>query len=208
MARFRAPMLACAGHLAFVHESYSQDISQCRQPCSNTRCLPSARPPATARRSAATISSAAIRTTMVRLNFKGRVVYSGEADIGPGITLHPTYGHSHGLQSVRVHTKRGWLVIASDATHFYANLRTDRPFTTAFHLGEMLDAFRTLERLAPTPRHIVPGHDPYVMMEYPAPKGSLAGIAVRLDAEPIAPALVRAPQRDSMRAMRAMAAMA
>src|SRR5262249_44407829 len=36
--------------------------------------------------------------------------------------------------------------------------------------GEMLDAFRTLERLAPTPRHIVPGHDPYVMKEYPAPK--------------------------------------
>jgi glyoxylase-like metal-dependent hydrolase (beta-lactamase superfamily II) len=127
---------------------------------------------------------------MVRLNFKGRVeMYSGEAEIAPGITLHPTYGHSHGLQSVRVNTKRGWLVLASDATHFYENMRTDRPFTTAFHIGEMLDAFRTLERLAPTPRHIVPGHDPYVMKEYPAPKGSLEGIAVRLDVEPSAPAL-------------------
>ena len=124
---------------------------------------------------------------IVRLNFKGRVeMYSGEVDIAPGITLHPTYGHSHGLQSVRVHTKRGWLVLASDATHFYENMRTNRPFTTAFHIGEMLDAFRTLERLAPTPRHIVAGHDPYVMKECPAPKGSLEGIAVRLDAEPIA----------------------
>jgi glyoxylase-like metal-dependent hydrolase (beta-lactamase superfamily II) len=66
---------------------------------------------------------------------------------------------------------------------------TNRPFTTAFHIGEMLDAYRTLERLAPTPRHIVPGHDPYVMKEYPAPKPALDGIAVRLDVEPIAPAL-------------------
>ncbi len=60
---------------------------------------------------------------MVRLNFKGRVeMYAGEVEIAPGITLHPTYGHSDGLQSVRVHTKRGWLVLASDATHFYENI--------------------------------------------------------------------------------------
>jgi glyoxylase-like metal-dependent hydrolase (beta-lactamase superfamily II) len=125
---------------------------------------------------------------MVRLNFKGRVeMYAGEVEVAPGITLHPTYGHSDGLQSVRVHTKRGWLVLASDATHYYENMGTNRPFTTAFHIGQMLDAYRTLERLAPTPRHIVPGHDPYVMKEYPAPKPSLEGIAVRLDAEPIAP---------------------
>jgi hypothetical protein len=53
----------------------------------------------------------------------------------------------------------------------------------------MLDAFRTLERLAPSPRHIVPGHDPYVMKEYPAAKPALAGIAVRLDVQPTGPAL-------------------
>ena len=64
--------------------------------------------------------------------------------------IRPT-GHSDGLQSVRVHTKRGWLVLASDATHYYENMATNRPFTTAFHIGQMLDAYRTLERLAPTP---------------------------------------------------------
>jgi len=127
---------------------------------------------------------------MVRLNFKGRVeMHAGEVEVAPGITLHPTYGHSHGLQSVRVNTKRGWVVLASDATHYYENWRTNRPYTTAFHIGEMLDAYRTLERLAPSPRHVVPGHDPYVMNEYPAPKPELEGIVVRLDAEPIAPAL-------------------
>jgi len=33
----------------------------------------------------------------------------------------------------------------------------------------------------------VPGHDPLVMARYPALRADLAGIAVRLDASPIAP---------------------
>lgn len=125
---------------------------------------------------------------MVRLNFKGRVeMYDGYVELAPGIELHPAPGHSDGLQVVKVHTKRGWVVLASDATHFYENMITNRPFTTAFHIGQMIDAYRTLERLAPTPRHIVPGHDPHVLKEYPAPKGELEGIVVRLDVAPTGP---------------------
>ena len=122
---------------------------------------------------------------MVRLNFKGRVEFHNETvEIAPGITLHPVGGHSHGLQIVRVHTKRGWVVLASDATHYFENMQTNRPFTTAFHIGEMLDAFRIVERLAPSPQHIIPGHDPEVMKLYAPPKGSLEGAVVRLDVAP------------------------
>lgn len=125
---------------------------------------------------------------MVRLNYKGRVeMHCGEVEIAPGLTLHPTRGHADGLQSVRIHTRRGWVVLASDATHYYENMATNRPFTIALHLDGMIDAFRTLERLASSPRHIIPGHDPYVMREYPAPSRELEGIAVRLDLDPIAP---------------------
>jgi glyoxylase-like metal-dependent hydrolase (beta-lactamase superfamily II) len=74
-------------------------------------------------------------------------------------------------------------------------MATNRPFSTAFHIGQMLDAYRTLQRLAATPRHIVPGHDPYVMQEYPAPRPALQNVVVRLDAEPIAPALEFAPSQ-------------
>lgn len=126
---------------------------------------------------------------MVRLNFKGRVeMYEGQVEIAPGIVLYPAPGHSDGLQIARVHTRRGWVVLASDATHFYENMATNRPFTTAFHIGQMLDAYRLLEKLAPSPRHIVPGHDPHVMKEYAAPKPELEGIVVRLDTEPVGPA--------------------
>ncbi|MBV1797920.1 N-acyl homoserine lactonase family protein [Siccirubricoccus sp. G192] len=123
---------------------------------------------------------------MVKLNFKGRVrFYNGQAEIAPGVSLHLMRGHSAGLQCVKVNTARGPVVLASDVTHFYENMEAGRPFSTAFHVGEMLEGFETLAALAPSPRHIVPGHDPEVMRRYPAAAG-LEGIAVRLDLEPSA----------------------
>ncbi len=125
---------------------------------------------------------------MVRLNFKGRVeMHEGQVELAPGLTLHPAPGHADGLQVARVNTKRGFVVLASDATHYYEHLQTHRLFTTAFHLGDMLDSFRLLETLAPTKRHIIPGHDPHVMKEYEPPKPSLAGMVVRLDVAPTGP---------------------
>jgi len=124
---------------------------------------------------------------MVRLNYAQRVrFHDGDAVIAPGISLHKMGGHSAGLQCVRVNTRRGPVVLASDVTHFYENMETGRPFPTAFHVGEMLEGFDRLRELAPTPKHIVPGHDPEVMRRYPAVSPELDGIAVRLDAEPSA----------------------
>jgi len=123
---------------------------------------------------------------IVRLNFDGRIqYYNGPADVLPGISVVPTGGHSAGLQFVKVNTRRGVVVLASDVTHFYENMETDRPFTTALHIGEMLDAFDTLRAHAASPELIVPGHDPLVMQRYPAVSDALKGIAVRLDVAPL-----------------------
>jgi glyoxylase-like metal-dependent hydrolase (beta-lactamase superfamily II) len=122
---------------------------------------------------------------MVRLNYAGRVdFYNGPAELAPGITLHPAPGHSVGLQFVRVHTRRGWVVVASDVTHFYENMESGRPFSTAVNVGDMLEAFGALAAQAPAHEHIVPGHDPQVMARYPAVSPELDGIAVRLDVAP------------------------
>jgi glyoxylase-like metal-dependent hydrolase (beta-lactamase superfamily II) len=122
---------------------------------------------------------------MVRLNYQARVeLHDGTAELAPGLSLHATPGHTAGLQVVRVHTKRGWMVLASDASHYYEHMETNRPFSTAFHLGQMIDAFRILEKLAESKEHIVPGHDPLVMRRYPAPSPKLEGIVVRLDVAP------------------------
>ena len=76
------------------------------------------------------------------------------------------------------------MVVASDVSHFYENMVSGRPFTTAFHVGQMLEAFDRLFALAPSRAHIVPGHDPEVMRRYPAPRPELEGIVVRLDVAP------------------------
>ena len=98
--------------------------------------------------------------------------------------MHPVGGHSAGLQFVRVHTKRGWVVVASDVTHFYENMIAGRPFPTALHVGEMLEGFDALRAHAPSLQHIVPGHDPLVMKCYPPPSSNLEGVVVRLDVAP------------------------
>jgi glyoxylase-like metal-dependent hydrolase (beta-lactamase superfamily II) len=121
---------------------------------------------------------------VVRLNFARRVMfYDGPAELAPGITLHPVGGHSGGMQFVRVHTRRGWVVVASDVTHFYENMISERPFTTAFHIGKMLGGFDALRAQAPM-THIIPGHDPLVMRCYPAPTANLQGVVARLDVAP------------------------
>ena len=85
---------------------------------------------------------------------------------------------------VRVATARGWVVLASDATHFYANLEQGRPFPIVYNVADMLEGHRTIERLAETPHHIIPGHDPLVMRQYPAPRPELEAVVVRLDVMP------------------------
>jgi glyoxylase-like metal-dependent hydrolase (beta-lactamase superfamily II) len=124
-------------------------------------------------------------TGLVRLNYGGRVAFqNGDAELAPGFRVHLAGGHSAGLQFVSVHTKRGWVVLASDVTHYYENMESGRPFTTTFHVGDTLEGYAKLQAVAPSPEHIIPGHDPLVMKLYPAPSAALDGIAVRLDVAP------------------------
>jgi len=124
---------------------------------------------------------------MVHCVFDRRVEFhDGSAEIAPGVEVHHVGGHTKGLQSVRVRTRRGWVVLASDASHFYAHMEQDRLFPIVYNVGDMLEGFRTLRRLASSPAHIVPGHDPLVMARYPVAKPGLEDWIVRLDADPIA----------------------
>ncbi len=119
---------------------------------------------------------------MVRKVYAGRVrFHDGDAEIFPGISLHLIGGHTMGLQVVRVATRRGAVVLASDASHFYANMEQARPFPIVWSVAEMVDGYARLRALAESAEHIVPGHDPLVFEKYPAVSKALEGIAVRLD---------------------------
>jgi glyoxylase-like metal-dependent hydrolase (beta-lactamase superfamily II) len=124
-------------------------------------------------------------TAMVTKVFAGRVTFhDGDAELWPGLTVHAAGGHSKGLQCVRVMTGRGAVVLASDATHLYEHIEQDRIFPITHNPAEVLESYARIRRLAASPAHIVPGHDPLVLARYPAESPGLSGWIARLDADP------------------------
>ncbi len=124
---------------------------------------------------------------MVHRLFAGRVKFHPTiSEIAPGILLHHVGGHTDGLQVVRVNTKRGMVVLASDASHFYANIEQGRPFPIIHNAGDMLDGYEVVRRLADSTAHVVPGHDPDVLRRYPSPRSDMEGWIVSLDQPPAA----------------------
>ena len=121
----------------------------------------------------------------VKRLYAGKLVFhDGDGEIAEGVTVHCLGGHSRGLQAVRVRTQAGWLVLASDATHYYENLWARKPFPIVVDLEDMLKGFETLQRLASSPDLIVPGHDPLVRSLFPQ---GIAPHVWRLDPGPLKP---------------------
>lgn len=118
-------------------------------------------------------------TLMVRHVFSDRVVFhNGDDEIAPGVTLHHVGGHSDGLQVVRVETERGPVVLASDAVHYYANMRRGNPFPIFYNMGDMFEGWKTVERLAGHPDRVIPGHDPLVHELYPSASDTADAVAL------------------------------
>ncbi len=109
---------------------------------------------------------------MVRRVFEGRVAFhDGDSEVAPGVTVHKIGGHSKGLQVVRVPTRRGMMVLASDAAHFTANIVEARPFHIVHNLEETMEGLRKLPTLADHPSLVIPGHDGAVTSSYPTVNG-------------------------------------
>ncbi len=119
---------------------------------------------------------------LVRNLYAGRVTFhDGSGEVAPGVTVHLVGGHTGGLQIVRVHTARGFVVLASDAVHYWMNLDEDNPFPPA-NVMDALEAFGKVEALAESRDHIIPGHDPLVLSRFPPLRGNLD--IVRVDLPP------------------------
>jgi glyoxylase-like metal-dependent hydrolase (beta-lactamase superfamily II) len=120
--------------------------------------------------------------TLVRKIYSGRVhFHDGDGEVAPGVTVHRTAGHTMGLQCVRVATDSGYVVLASDASHYYENFERRQPFSVTLDVAETLRSYTRLEALATSRTHIVPGHDPLVLARYPAWKPETQGLVHRVD---------------------------
>ena len=48
----------------------------------------------------------------------------------------------------------------------------------------LLNAYGTIQKLASSADHIIPGHDPLVLQRYPVARPGLENVIVRLDVDP------------------------
>ncbi|TCP49929.1 glyoxylase-like metal-dependent hydrolase (beta-lactamase superfamily II) [Tamaricihabitans halophyticus] len=124
---------------------------------------------------------------MVSFVHEGRVQFTdGTTEIAPGLTVHPVGGHTPGTQVVRVPTHRGPVVLASDSRHFHHNNSGGDaggvPFSIVVHVDDYCAAARTVDDLAASPDHVIPGHDPSVSHRYPTLDGD--ELISRLDVAP------------------------
>ncbi|MET0332915.1 MAG: N-acyl homoserine lactonase family protein [Rhizobacter sp.] len=116
---------------------------------------------------------------LVRKVYADRVKFhAGDGTIAPGVEVLLIGGHTKGLQAVRVHTERGWVVLASDASHYYENIESERAFPIVFNVDDMLAGHRKLKALAGSVDHLVPGHDPEVLLRYPHVEADAIGTAI------------------------------
>ncbi|WP_375412078.1 N-acyl homoserine lactonase family protein [uncultured Bradyrhizobium sp.] len=120
-------------------------------------------------------------TLMVRHVFSERVTFhNGDGEVAPGVTLHRVGGHSDGLQVVRVETARGPVVLASDASHYYGNMQRKIPFPIVYNVGDMMEGWEIVKRLAGHPDRAIPGHDPQVTEIYPRASDKVDAYALHL----------------------------
>jgi glyoxylase-like metal-dependent hydrolase (beta-lactamase superfamily II) len=111
----------------------------------------------------------------------GRVtLVDGDArEIIPGITVYTGGRHTFASQYVGVTTAAGTVVLASDNAYVYMNIATHTPIGATFSPGDTTmnrKALERMERIATSPRLIVPGHDPDVFVRFPTPGNGVARI--------------------------------
>jgi glyoxylase-like metal-dependent hydrolase (beta-lactamase superfamily II) len=105
----------------------------------------------------------------------------GGEEIADGVHAVLLGGHSPGQIALGIDGRAGWIVLASDAMHFYEELERDRPFGVLADLAGMYEAYDTLRELSGAPHaQLVPGHDAAVMARYPRVEGPAGEFAVEI----------------------------
>lgn len=122
---------------------------------------------------------------LVHLLYQDRLHLHGrDFEVTDGISAHWVGGHCAGQEVLRIRTARGWVVLASDALHYYEEYERGIPFAVAFNLSDMIAAHDLIRDLADSDDHVLPAHDPRLLDLYPAIGPEYVGQILRLDLPP------------------------
>lgn len=106
-----------------------------------------------------------------------RLAEGDSTEIRPGLRVYLGGKHTFASQYVSAQTAQGRVVIASDNAYLYENLERRRPIAQTLDSLSNLAAQARMQRLAATPRLVVPGHDPAVFDRLPA--AGIGAVAIR-----------------------------
>ncbi len=123
---------------------------------------------------------------LIDLVYADRMTFhDGDVTLAPGLEFILIGGHARGQAILRVHTARGWVILASDAVHLFEEVDEERPFAVFYDLFVMIEGYRRINRMTGHRDLIVPGHDARVTRAYPAAAPGLEGRIMRLDLPPV-----------------------
>lgn len=116
----------------------------------------------------------------------GRVtLFDEHVDLAPGIRVERVGGHTPGQSVVRVATRDGVVLLASDAVHYFDELDLERPFA---HMADLPRSYEAFDAIRAWRRDgeivdVVSGHDPRSREQgEPITAGPLAGLATTIGA--------------------------
>jgi glyoxylase-like metal-dependent hydrolase (beta-lactamase superfamily II) len=114
---------------------------------------------------------------------RGRVqLIDGDAEVAPGVEVRLVGGHTPGQLVTSVRTAAGQVLLASDAVHFYEEMRLDRPHRFVLDVPAMRAAYAWLRAQELHGALVIAGHDPEVAARFETVAALDGGSAVRVAA--------------------------
>ncbi len=105
----------------------------------------------------------------------------GSGPVALGIEAVCVGGHSPGQLILLVDGRRGPVVLASDAVHYYEELERRWPFAIFVDLGGMVAGYEAVQRLASDhDAALVAGHDPLVLERFPLLGGEHSSLGAQI----------------------------
>ena len=110
-----------------------------------------------------------VAAMLVRLRQAGRVqlVDGDDREIAPGVRVYTGGKHTFASQFVRVATRSGPVILASDNAYLYENIEKHLAIAQTLDAASNLAAQERMATLASAARFIIPGHDPLVFQRFP-----------------------------------------